>query len=410
MRTLGTHSPDEVGTACANALVIRWDPDAAAANPYYWHRALPLVDDMLERLGVLNVPGFPEASAALATDVASREAWNSVRSTIAAWVRRRPRDAGPVSSFILDVASRTRLDYYIGESYGEAFTDEKGWSSRRGAPAASGSIAPLAQIVVPFRGDSSSPERIRNLMACLFALGDQTLERDSYRIVVVESDAVPLWAPEIRPLADDYIFAPSSTSFNKCWAVNVGVLNAAQPAPLVCVLDADALPDRDFVARNIARFRRPGTGALLPFRDLTYLDEHATRAAIDARCDSETGAVLREHTRGFLVHRAPGVCVWLRRDVFDAVGGMDERFEGWGREDLDFVLRLQLATAFDFYDDTTYHLHHPTAAQLKGGQTVNAHIPLLSWEPTGAIGDPQRYAGGSFGHGDDQLSVSDGLA
>jgi predicted glycosyltransferase involved in capsule biosynthesis len=42
--------------------------------------------------------------------------------------------------------------------------------------------------------------------------------------------------------------------------------------------------------------------------------------------------------RGFLVHRAQGVCVWLRRDVFDGIGGLDERYEGWGKEDMDLLL------------------------------------------------------------------------
>ncbi len=55
---------------------------------------------------------------------------------------------------------------------------------------------------------------------------------------------------------------------------------------------------------------------------------------------------------------------------------MDERFEGWGREDIDFVLRVQLATAFDIHDDRMLHLHHPSPVELTDGETGNAGIPL----------------------------------
>ncbi len=72
---------------------------------------------------------------------------------------------------------------------------------------------------------------------------------------------------------------------------------------------------------------------------------------------------------------------------------MDERFEGWGREDIDFVLRVQLATAFDQYDDRMLHLYHPSSGQLKNGQTVNYHIPLLSWTPAEPIGRLERFSG-----------------
>jgi GT2 family glycosyltransferase len=258
-------------------------------------------------------------------------------------------------------------------------------SSRSGAD-------PLVLVVIPFRDRSVGGERIRNLVACLRSLRDQTLEAANYRVCVVESDERSRWQKLISGHADQYLFAPKAGAFNKCWAVNVGVVNAAPQAPLICILDADSLVDRDFLRRNSERFQRPGTGAFLPFRDLLYLDARSSQYAIAARCIAGNPEVGWEQLRGFLVHRPPGMCMWLRRDVFEAVNGMDERYEGWGREDLDFVLRVQLATAFVHFDDPMLHLDHPTAAHLVDGQTVNAHLPFLSWAPEQPIGQINCFA------------------
>ncbi len=70
-------------------------------------------------------------------------------------------------------------------------------------------------------------ERLRNLLACLLALRDQSYPRDGYRVTVVETDGVPRWRDVIAPYADHYLFAANSGDFNKSWAVNVGA--RAQP-------------------------------------------------------------------------------------------------------------------------------------------------------------------------------------
>lgn len=65
---------------------------------------------------------------------------------------------------------------------------------------------------------------------------------------------------------------------------------------------------------------------------------------------------------------------------------MDERYESWGREDVDFVVRLQAATAFDQFHDTLAHLYHLSTAQIVNGESRNAHLPWMSWQPEGPIG------------------------
>jgi len=54
----------------------------------------------------------------------------------------------------------------------------------------------------------------------------------------------------------------------------------------------------------------------------------------------------------------------VKREVFESVGGMDERFIGWGFQDLDFVEnRLPTDIRVGSVDTTAYHLFHERPPQ-----------------------------------------------
>jgi hypothetical protein len=57
--------------------------------------------------------------------------------------------------------------------------------------------------VVPFR-DRGPGLRLRNLLACLLALRDQSVPRSSYQVVVVETDDEPRLRDSIEPRTDHY--------------------------------------------------------------------------------------------------------------------------------------------------------------------------------------------------------------
>lgn len=384
--------PTAAVSLVANSVVLKADQGAQDANIFYWHRAQPLVSLVVERLLQMSDDRVRGAAQALLDEPASAKAYRQMCEALEGALRTNPEAVAEVCRLAWNAISRTRLDYHVGAGYApdRDVTVEELAAASAAEPALA--TNPRVLVVVPFRDRSGSGDRVRNLLACLRSLRDQSLDRADYHVCVVESDDRPRWGELIAAHADQHLFAPKSGAFNKCWAVNVGVRHARGEAELICVLDADALVDRDFLRRNSERFRRPGTGGFLPFRDLCYLDASASSYAIRARCLDGRPEADRERLRGFLVHRAPGVCVWLRRDVFDAINGMDERYEGWGREDMDFVLRATLATAFVHFDDVMLHLYHPSSAHLVDGQTGNAHIPWLTWAPEQPIGQLDRFA------------------
>ncbi|HEY1618890.1 MAG TPA: galactosyltransferase-related protein [Streptosporangiaceae bacterium] len=267
--------------------------------------------------------------------------------------------------------------------------------------------APAAVIVIPFRDRSDGQGRLRNLLACLRALGDQSVPRPRYRTVVVELDAEPRHEKVIGDRADQYLFLSCPGHFNKAWGVNAGVVQAGNNSPVICILDADVLVDRDFLARNLARFGTRGHQAHWPFRDPLCLDPPSANAAVTQRCIEGKPDVDPELVRGVHLRQPPGHCVWLRDGLFRRIGGMDERFEGWGGEDLDFVYRLNVVGPLDRYDDRLLHLYHPRPQITKDGERFYAGRQLLTWRPAGPIGQPDGPCGSV---GDDLAGIIRGAS
>jgi hypothetical protein len=366
------------------------DDGAQAANVWYWHQAQPLFAAVTERIAACADDRLRLAADELLRAPDDPAAYRRLHRLVVAALQEAPESVEPVVDAAWAVLARSRLGHHVGPDYrtGHELSLAELVQRAAGDPGPVGDD-PDVLVVIPFRDRGEDGHRARNLLACLLALRDQTLARDRYRVTVVESDSQPRWRETMSRYADEYLFAEKAGPFNKCWTVNVGVQHSAGQAELICLLDADALVDADFLARNVTRFQRPETGAFLPYRDLFYLDSASSAWAIGQRCGRGLSDVDWRGLRGFLVHRAQGVCVWLRRDVFDEIGGLDERYEGWGKEDMDLLLRLQLATALHYFDDPMLHLHHPPSFQLTG----NAHIPWLSWVPEAPIGRLDRFAG-----------------
>jgi hypothetical protein len=236
-----------------------------------------------------------------------------------------------------------------------------------------------AHIVIPFR-DRPGGARTRNLLACLLALRDQDEDDATYTVTVVESDQSPRSQDLVEPLVDRYLFARKDGLFNKSWTVNVGVVSDPSAAPLTCVLDADILPNRGFVRRNLHRMRTGRHIAHLPFHRFLSLDAPSSALAIRRRCGELAAEVRADELRGLLLRDVPGGCLWVRTEVFHAVGGMDERFEGWGGEDDDIVQRLGRLEPVIRFPDQILHLHHPRPVMVNpAGEPFNAHLEPYAW-------------------------------
>jgi hypothetical protein len=387
--------PEQAAAAVADCVVVAADDLARSASPSYWNHAAHWRDPVVAATGSLVDHRLRTLVDRLTATPTAAEPYYRLRAALAADVSSPSGEVGALLAAGWRADGMSRLGYHIGRRYRCDHGGPEPYLASLPDPVRRPTTAgdPVVLVVVPFRDSSVEPIRLRNVLATLRALADQSMPRADYHITVVESDARARWRDGLEPLVDTYLFAPKDGPFNKAWTVNVGVVGSPVRPDLVCVLDADILVDRNFLRRNALRFARGGVGAVLPYRDVLYLDPTSTRHAINDRCVLGAAVIDRDPLRGFLLRCPWGGCVWLRAELFHRVGGMDERFEGWGGEDDDFTIRLGLWAALDRSADTLLHLAHPPAvAELRDGVPTNGPANRQFW-PTRTIGVIDRYSG-----------------
>ncbi|MEU5220676.1 galactosyltransferase-related protein [Streptomyces sp. NPDC020807] len=361
--------PAVLATAATSSLVLIHDPVSRSVAPDYWEWAADAHQATANAVTALSDERTKTAAGRLAADPADDGAAGELTAALTELLRRPDGEDEAVDALRARAArteSLSRLLVQPGAPDRRATTPDTPDTAALLAALARkphGGAHPVdAAIVIPFRAPDDATGRVRNLAAVLNALADQSHPRDRYRVVVVESDERPRWREVFADACDAYVFAPDPGRFNKSWTVNVGVVHGARPAELVCVLDGDILVDRDFVSRAVERFGQPGTQAHWPFEDMLFLDAASSAEAVRTRCLDAAPDPGQDRLRGVRLRRPPGGCVWLREDLFTRIGGMDERFCGWGGEDQDFVWRAERYGPMDRHRDPVVHLHHDRAA------------------------------------------------
>lgn len=112
---------------------------------------------------------------------------------------------------------------------------------------------------------------------------------------------------------------------------------------ILIVADADTIPDAPAVREGLRRVAGLESKWVLPYDELEYynLTEGYTKDFLSLRPEETALPVFKE---GDWDHRltAWSGCLIMPRIAFEAVGGYDERFVGWGGEDNAFQLALDV--------------------------------------------------------------------
>ncbi|MFE9330045.1 glycosyltransferase family 2 protein [Streptomyces sp. NPDC006925] len=393
--------PAVLADAAVSSVALTADPSAQSAAPGFWvwsrdaHRA---VADAVRALPDERVRALAEAVVAEPADSAACRGLTALLTDRLAGDPQQP-DTAHLAAAVWDAETRSRLRMQTGTERPAGLAAPGAAEILRTARPAAGPTGEVdAALVIPFRERGEEGERTRNLAAVLHALNDQSHPRDRYRVVVVEADSRPRWEHLYGAHCDTYLFAQNAGPFNYSWTINAGVVHGARPAELICVLEADILVDRGFVARAVERFRTLGTQAHWPFEDMLYLDAASSHQAVGERCLEGAAAVRRDALRGVFLRRTPGACVWLRESLFSRIGGYDERFTaGWGGADNDFTWRADLHGGLDRYrDEHLVHLHHGRATDWfdaeNTGPGAYETFPWCTWPPDSEIGDLAKFS------------------
>lgn len=219
---------------------------------------------------------------------------------------------------------------------------------------------PAVTVIVPYRADETGV-RARNASAVLRALVATGMQ-----IVLSEqSEAIDITLKPpagVARIHDQVIGA-----FNKSRAVNSAV--ASTSAPILVLADADTIVRSGVIAACVKRIGSEDAPSRIdgirPFGFLAQCDQEMSQKIIDTGELPETqNDEITLEEAGRRNHEYIPVCggiVVLRRSVFEAAGGMDENFSGWGGEDdaLSVALDRSGAVMRILTNETAFHLWHP---------------------------------------------------
>ncbi len=191
-------------------------------------------------------------------------------------------------------------------------------------------------------------------------------------VIVVEQSCRPEFE-SLLPLGVRYVhtLTEQDTPFNRSWAMNVGAVAAR--GKILALHDADMIVPSSFASELVKRFV-PGVDAIRFARFIFYLDRESSETIYKtlALDHIERVACIRENN---------STPIALLRDAYLGIGGHDEAFFGWGREDVEFLDRVRTLGIREGAFLPVVHLWHEEAPNRSGDGNATLLAGLLAFSP-----------------------------
>lgn len=165
--------------------------------------------------------------------------------------------------------------------------------------------------------------------------------------------------------------------FSKTIAVNKAYKKST--SDIIAIVDADVWVNPEILTKAANEIRNKKVAWVQPCKTVYRIDKETTYNIIKQKTNYNIETVKEENTER--VTGVVGLVAVCSREQYEYIGGMDERFRGWGWEDT--VFNITLNTLFgksSEWDNIVYHLWHPRARDENGnaiweGQTQrNAYV------------------------------------
>lgn len=218
-------------------------------------------------------------------------------------------------------------------------------------------------VIIPFGGPPGAHDRPARLLAL---------------------DFTKRWYYErhgLSPLVVDCTPEP----FSKGAAIDLGVGLAGTDG--LVIVDCDVIVDPLDLERAMVAVEG-GAPWAMPHATVYRLNRTTTSAVL--ACPPERVVVPRRNQLDTLPHAAPpgGGIVVCSRDAYDASGGMDPRFDGWGGDDISWARALDtLAGEGVRLAGIMWHLWHPPQPRRRGNRASpkNEALAALYAEAAGDV-------------------------
>jgi len=235
------------------------------------------------------------------------------------------------------------------------------WPVRFSAEPLSATGNPRLSVVIPV-GGADRISQFHTVLRSFFSQSEQKIE-----IIAVEHADTSLYRDACLGGARYvHVHRAPGAHFNKSAAMNAGVREAR--SDVVLLHDGDVVVPEGYV-RSILDRVALGWEAVRPIRFLFLLDKASSGRFVSQGELPRSVSEVQQHN--------PGLSTAVRHDVYWAIGGHDERFEGWGGEDNEFLDRLQTRRLFAGAYAPGIHLWHAAAPKKSSGdrnQSLAAEI------------------------------------
>ncbi len=220
---------------------------------------------------------------------------------------------------------------------------------------------------------TSDDYRYRNLITTL----NWTSKLSNLKTILVEQDTYPRLIRSELPGNCNYIFAYNPGLFNRSWGFNIGCRNAN--SNIICLADGDILINKSNLV-NSFKLCYHRYDAVNPYGKILDLTQQETQTL--------NGAGLNKlHWSGLLsttgkVRPGTSFCggvVVFRKNIYEQIGGFDERFQGWGGEDDAMTIKLNLLVK-NTYQSSSYafHLWHKSDSNnITSQESYKKNLELL---------------------------------
>jgi predicted glycosyltransferase involved in capsule biosynthesis len=144
---------------------------------------------------------------------------------------------------------------------------------------------------------------------------------------------------------------------NKSKAVNLAAKKAARD--ILVIADADVIYDPEIIVESIRLLNNAAW--VVPFTEIYDIEKAVTERLLKTEPRWPIDVNIKECTKANWIYDGfAGKVLVIPKRNFEAVGGFDERFIGWGGEDDAFSHAVKtLCGKFVNADRSIYHLWHP---------------------------------------------------